>query len=311
MLANLAFRVTVTRLLTLGLLLGCSLASAARAEESDAPDPRTRLGEWVQRAREKVQENAHRLPPELAKWLPRASRPSASPSKADPAGTSSSSNSGGVESRWPRIPDLGGGGRITAATLDRVEIGYQAGVLKVCDAGGGVLYAHHRAGSELVAIDSVEYARLDSAQRSEILQALGVSDPDRAARQLVDDYNRLPHTKALAVLGVIAAASEGISPECAVGIRNFLASRLKAESDVKVHRMAVLSLAIAEETDERTAHAVLGLMDRSHNAWETFTCQQYFQYHRDEIRSWPTAFAIRARLSATGNPYGPRIAARF
>lgn len=299
------------RLMALALLVACTFTVPARAEGDGDNDPRARINQWIERARVKAKESGVQLPPEMAKWLPRAGIPGYRPPKFPTSGQSKDSD-GGVssDSRWPRLPGLGGG-RLGAAELDRVEIGYMAGVLKVCDSRGNVLFARHRPGSDLVAIDSVEYAPLDDAQRNEILHALGVRDPDAAARGLVEDYGRLPHTKALAVLGVLAATPNGLSGGYAEAVRTFVAARLKAESDVKVHRMAVLTLALAAETDERCVNAVLGLMDRSHNAWETFTTQQFFDYHRDEIRSWPTFWAIKARLSATGNPYGQRIASRF
>ena len=298
---------TLKRLMALSLIAALAFAGPARAE-GDGDDTHSRLGDWVERARAKVQEHADKLPPELARWIPRASRGGAKRCPETHDG-----NQGGLHPQWPGASNVfGGGDRVSAATLDRVEIGYQAGVLKVCDARGGVLYAHHRPGSELVAIDSVEYAPLDDRQRNEIFGALDIHDPSRAARSLIDDYASLPHTKALAVLGVIASIPNGgLSDDCAAHIRSFLTSRLRAESDVKVHRMAVLSLALASETDERSANAVLDLMDGSGNAWETFTCQQYFAYHRDEIRSWSSFWRIRGRLAVTGNPYGRRIASGF
>lgn len=298
------------RLTALALLLACAFIAPARAEGDGDDDPRARINQWIERARARAKESGIQLPPEMAKWLPRAGIPGYRPPKLPTVGGSSDSG-GGLESRWPRLPGLGGNGRIGATELDRVEIGYMAGVLKVCDSRGNVLFARHRPGSDLVAIDSVEYAPLDAAQRGEILHALGVQDADAAARGLVEDYGHLPHTKALAVLGVLAATPNGLSGEYATAVRTFVAARLKAESDVKVHRIAVLTLAIAAETDERCVNAVLGLMDRSRNAWETFTTQQFFDYHRDEIRSWPTFWAIKARLAATGNPYGQRISSRF
>jgi hypothetical protein len=276
------------------LVAATLLAIPAKASPSDDPDLASKINVFLGKVRTQVVQTAAKHP-EWARYIPRG-----------PASTTEG------HSPW-RLPDLGlpTGRGMSAADLDRILIGYQAGILKIVGRDGRVLFVKRRPGSDMVGIDSVEYAPIDDEQRHEILAALGIGegDAEAAANGLMERYGRLPHTKAIAVLGAIAAGP--LAPDCGSRIRAFLVRTLRDESDVKVHRMAVLSLAVATETDERTAHAVIDFMDRSPNAWETFTTQQYFRYHRDEVRSYFSAGLLRQRLAHTRNPYGPRIAAEL
>lgn len=282
-----------SRLVGLFLVVASLLALAPPASAGeDNQDPNKRFNDWVTRVKTRVLRTAEKLPADWQRHIPRPQIP-----------------------QWPdEGPIPTGRSVVTAADLDRVEIGYMAGVLKIASADGRIVFVKRRAGSDLVAIDSVEYAPLDDGDRHDIFRALRIHERelDAVSQGLMHDYSRLPHTKAIAILGVIASSSDpSLSWDNAQRIRNFLADRLKAEKDVKVHRMAVLSLALAAETDRRTVDAVLDFMDRSNNSWETFTTQQFFRYHRDEIRSHAWGWNVRRRLATTGNPYGPIIAANF
>jgi len=84
---------------------------------------------------------------------------------------------------------------------------------------------------------------------------------------------------------------------------------MTGNKSVIVRRQAVLSLALLRDVDARCVDSVVAFMGRSHNAWETFTTKQFFEYHRAFVQSLPQAASVRARLQDSGNPYGPDIAA--
>lgn len=84
-------------------------------------------------------------------------------------------------------------------------------------------------------IDSTEFLPLNHEHRWRIFRALGMGprELNQDAFSLMNNYNRLPHVKVLAVLGVLGSTPNGhgarISPQVNRRIRHFLASRLTAE----------------------------------------------------------------------------------
>lgn len=281
-------RIRLSSALLLVLAMGLASAGPAAYAQSDSPAPRVDVGGVLARVKERVRRTVEQAPSDWRRWVP----------------------------RFPRSGEGGPTGRaISAETLGRVLVGYQAGVLKIVAADGEtVLFIKEMEGSSLKAVDSVEFAPLTERHRSGIFQALeiGHHEVSRVAHGLMHEFQSLPATKAIAVLGVLASTPDArLSAEAAGRTRSFLCGLLRSERDPKVRRMAVLSLALAHRTDDATVAAVVGLLESSHNSWETFTTQQYFEYHRGFIQSMRGHGQIRRRIARSGNPYAPMIVAKL
>ena len=292
----------VSRIFICVVAVGMLLTALTVPVVADPGSPSTQdsISVWIARVRAEVERHRSQVPPEWRQVLEKAREK--------------------IRDGWggADVPSCPRGRSLSAASLDRIEIGYQAGILKIVSRDGRrVLYVDDRPGSVMVAVDSVEYAPLSDDHRYRIFSALGIQpgELDDVANGLMHDYASLPRTKVLALLGVLGSTPEGngghISSVVDRRIRRFLASRLRAESDVKIHRMAVLSLALCADISERTVDAVLNFMGSTQNSWETFTTQQFFQYHHEAICQMHMAGRVRERLESCDNPYGPSIAATF
>ena len=69
----------------------------------------------------------------------------------------------------------------------------------------------------------------------------------------------------------------------------------------------MLSLAVGKDVDPEVVEAVLALYETSENLWETFPVQQFFQYHAEELRTWPNFQTIRTRVAAVNSLYTANI----
>lgn len=268
------------------LLVGLALVRPLPARaQSDSPFPQVDVGGVLAKVKERMRQTVDRAPSDWRRWIPRLP---------------------GQTGEHPR------GRAVSADDLGRVLVGYQAGVLKIVARDGRtVLFIKQKEGSSLQGVDSVEFAPLSEQHRQGIFRAMEIGQQElgAVAHGLMNGFRSLPATKAVAILGVLASTPDMRFPERAGGrVRTFLSALLRSERDPKVRRMAVLSLALADRTDEATVTAVLDFMEASHNAWETFTTQQYFEYHCGFVRGLPSSGHIRRRLARSGNPYGPIIA---
>ena len=209
-------------------------------------------------------------------------------------------------------PEVWLGARLRGGDLDRIRVGDQAGLLKVASGDGTTdLYLKQDPRISIKALDTVLLARVTADDRHRILDALGVTEGEAGAvfDAISRHFDQLPQRSAVALLGVIAAAPERDLGGTAAAIRSFLSRTLLTSHDVSLRRQCVLALAVASATDEASVRSVIEFMSQSHNAWETFTTQQFFQYHGDYVRTLPSATILADALNATGNPYAPDILA--
>lgn len=209
-------------------------------------------------------------------------------------------------------PEVWLGTRLRGGDLDRIKVGDQAGLLKVASGDGATdLFLKQDPHISIKALDTVQLARVTPDDRRRILEAMGITDIEvgSVVDAIVRNFEQVPQRPAVALLGVFAAASEREVGATGAAVRAFLARMLLSSRDVSLRRQCVLSLAIAGATDETSVRAVIEFMAQSHNAWETFTTQQFFQYHRDYVRALPSAPVLTDALKATGNPYAPDIVA--
>ncbi len=199
------------------------------------------------------------------------------------------------------------GGKSTAFQADRelrrLAIGNQAGILKVWDARKASV-AYFRG------IDDRSVALLSQRDQEAILEALGVGDlAERAAVQVMTDYQSLPKKEALAFLGVInSLPADRLSGQAANQVRRFLVSKMLHDSQVVNRRQAVLALALGSEVDQATADAVIDFYRSRENLWETFPVQQFFEYQAENLKSLTGFSAVKRRALAVNSLYRENIA---
>lgn len=204
------------------------------------------------------------------------------------------------------------GATFTSADLDRIFVGNQAGVLKVYAADKKtVVFTKDAPGTDMKGVDGTQWAPLNDGHRTAILGALGIGDTEvqTVARGIIAKFPSIrPQRTGVAILGVIGShPAARLDSATGVEIRRFLGELLSSQKDVSMRRQAVLALALCATTDADTARSVVKFMASSTNAWETFTTRQYFEYHKDLIRSLPEAPEIRRSLETSGNPYASDI----
>lgn len=215
-----------------------------------------------------------------------------------------------ASARKPVIPL---GMSFCSSDLGRIVVGNQAGVLKIYASDHhGVVFTKDAPNTDMTGVDGTIWAPLADKHRQAIFQAVNIRDQEvgDVSKALIVHYRALPALTAVAMLGVIGSIPDEhqLSFTTAGEIRHFLASLLKTEKDVSVRRQAVLALALCAEVDEPAVQDVIAFMTQSHNAWETFTTRQFFEYHKDQIRNLPTVPQLRREVLTSGNPYAMEIA---
>lgn len=202
------------------------------------------------------------------------------------------------------------GATFLVSDLRRIVVGNQAGILKVTSRETGPpAFIKDAPGTEMKGIDGVQWAPLQDRHRQAILAALGIQDTeiDAVADKCVTSFDRLPPLQTLGLLGLLASHTNGqVTPATRQKIHELVATLLKKQ-DVVLRRHAVLALALASSTDEPTVGKVVEFMAASSNAWETFSVQQFFDYHRTEIRQMSSIEDIRQRVQSSGNPYATPV----
>jgi hypothetical protein len=206
------------------------------------------------------------------------------------------------------------GATFSSTDFARLFVGNQAGLLKIYTPDHkSVVFIKDAEGTDMVGVDGTMWAPVAEKHRKAIFEALGINESEVGdiADKIITHYKELPLPRhAIAILGIIGSMpKEQLTPERSTQIREFLTGLLASEKNVAIRRQAVLALALCAETDEPTVKSVITFMTASHNAWETFTTRQFFEYHKDYIRSLPDAIELRQLLEASGNPYSDDIAA--
>lgn len=198
---------------------------------------------------------------------------------------------------------------LTGADLKRIQVGLQAGLLKIF-ASDGVTVNFLKSGPGSAGIDGRELTALTPTQRDEVLSALPVEDPNALAESLLSTYGKVPRAQALALLGVLAhpgQKTECLDPELASRVLEQLRASLQPEENNVARRQAVLALAIQPETDECTVEAMIDYLERDHNAWNTFGVVQFFDLHREQIQTMAIRPEILEGLLASGSPHSDQI----
>jgi hypothetical protein len=189
--------------------------------------------------------------------------------------------------------------------LPRIQVGNQAGLLKILDRGRQKV-------DYFRTLDDRTSAQVTSEQRAGIWGALGVPADavPHLGRQLMADYPRNPKLPTLALLGVVGSESpETLGAELSQDLQDFAVACFQSEKDNVVRRQALLATALMSEGSPRTTEAVLKLFETEQNLWVTFPVQMYFQYHAQEIRELPEAQSIRSRIAAVPSLYTEPILA--
>ena len=202
--------------------------------------------------------------------------------------------------------------RLRGADLERLKVGDQAGLLKIIGPDATTeLFVKQDPHISIKGLDTVLLARVTPDDQRRVLEAMQISvaEIDTVTRSIIEHFEQLPQRQAVALLGVMGAAHGHETTAASSVARAFLGRLLGTTQDVSLRRQCVLALAIAGATDETTVRRVVAFMTESHNAWETFTTQQFFDFHRDYVRSLATASSIAEALERSGNPYAHDIAA--
>jgi hypothetical protein len=239
----------------------------------------------------------------------------AAPAKKKPVTTANAKSGLGAKpaapARKPSKTPIPLGERFMSTDLERIFVGNQAGILKVYNASKVVVFKKDAAGTDMEGVDGIQWAPLADKHRTAILGALNIGDGEVASvsAKVISNYRSLPQGRnAVALLGLIGSIpGQRLPAASGTQIRQFLSGLLASEKDVSVRRQAVLALALCADTDESTVRSVITFMTASHNAWETFTTRQFFEYHRDEIRAMSSAVEIKRLLGTSGNPYSADI----
>ncbi len=186
-----------------------------------------------------------------------------------------------------------------ALDLPRIQVGNQAGLLKLLD-------RQRQKVDYFRTLDDRTTAPVTAEQRATIGSTLGFdrSQAPQVARQVMSGYASLPKLPALALLGVIGSeVPEALDAELARSLQDFAVNRARSEKDNVIRRQALLSLALMSTTSAATTEAVLKFYETEDNLWVTFPVQMFFQYHAAEIRALPEAPSIRARVAAVPSLY--------
>lgn len=184
---------------------------------------------------------------------------------------------------------------LNGGDLERIKVGSQAGILKIMGKDGhSVAFLKGEGSWNGGGIDGREWAPVSAQDREAMLRALGVKDPIDLSYQLVLKYEKLSRVPAIALVGVL---QEPHSHE-------FLRKRLQPAEDQVARRQAVLALAISPKIEPDDVTAMLNLLKRDHNAWNTFGVVQFFELHQAELAKDPT---LKARVQATDSPHAPQI----
>jgi len=189
---------------------------------------------------------------------------------------------------------------VPSQDLKRIVVGNQAGILKILDGSNRQLF--------FKGIDARMFAPLTEDHRSAIRAALGIQEASvpSVLDGLVRNYPQLPKRQALALMGALGS-DPNQSADLARRLQRFLSQTMQSDPDVVNRRQAVLALALLGSVEHRTVDEVVAFYASSENRWETFPVQQFFEYHAQQIKAWPTLGGIRNRIQAIDVFYTPHI----
>lgn len=187
-----------------------------------------------------------------------------------------------------------------ALDLPRLQVGNQAGLLKILD-------RKRQKVDYFRTLDDRTTAPITEEQRARIWATLGVPADQvaRVARDVMASYPTLPKMPSLALLAVAGSGSAEAS--LAASLQDFVVAHLGAEKDNVLRRQAVLSLALMSSTSPAAVEAVLHLFETEDNLWVTFPVQMFFEYHASAIRAMPDLARLRSRAAAVQSLYTPAV----
>ena len=196
-------------------------------------------------------------------------------------------------------PAPGPSGFDPALDLPRIQVGNQAGLLKLLD-------RQRQRVEWFRTLDDRTTAPVTAQQRAELWTRLGVEPGQvpEVARRVMEGYNRLPRLPGLALLGFLGSTPQAeLGVDLAGRLQQFAASRLASEKDGVLRRQAVLALALMSSATPATVEAVTRFFETEGNLWVTFPVSMFFEYHGSEIRGLAEAPRLRARIAAVPSLY--------
>ena len=221
---------------------------------------------------------------------------------AEPPQTNEAAESAEVVETAPVDPEV-----VLKEKLNRLVVGNQGAILKIWKAEGVGDPDYDRGLDDR---DTAPYSVEDHIALSGSL-GMGQSELEETALITIDLYEKLPKRNVIAFLGLVHSIGEG-SPLDSQDhiddkIQAFLLNRMVEDTSVIMRRQACLALAVGDNADPEVIEAVLAFFGGSENLWETFPCQQFFQYHAEEIGSMPNFPQIRDRIAAVNSLYTANI----
>jgi hypothetical protein len=194
-----------------------------------------------------------------------------------------------------------GEGFETSRDLKRLQIGDQAGVVKVLGPDRlGEAYCR--------CLDEPTQARLPAEARQAVFQALGLrSGQERGVvHDIISNFRYMPKREAIAFLGVYLSASK-LDSSTRERAERFLLEVLEKPSNSILRRQALLALAISNQLEANTCERVVAFFEKSDNLWETFPMVQFVDYHSSQLRAHPEYAWLRGRLERVPSLYTPQL----
>jgi Copper amine oxidase N-terminal domain len=194
---------------------------------------------------------------------------------------------------------------ILKAKLKQLVVGNQGAILKVRNPSGDQ-EVYYRG------LDDRDTAPYKAKDHEEILGAVGLqSGLGQWTTDTIYAFKDLPKREAIAFLGMVYSMPENspmdIDDAIEDKVEEFLMHVVKKDKSVVLRRQAVLSMAVGDPGDPEVLEAVLRFYETSENLWETFPCQQYFQYHAEALRRMPNFKSIRTRVENVNSLYTANI----
>ncbi len=199
------------------------------------------------------------------------------------------------------------------AGLKRLQVGGQAGVVKVLDeALTNSAYTR--------TLDNYTTAEYTPEQRLEILKQLGIDSADinKVAISLITNYiqNRKQNLQLVALLGVICSNKDLVLDDEVRGqVMAFLVNKLQngdpkldSNSNNVLKRQCLLSLALARKVSPEALHAVVKFYETETNNYCLSPMAFFFLNHASDIKALSDGQDLLNRVSAVNSMYTTQVA---